>query len=310
MIKRKFTVALAGFLTPFLAGCSSSDVDPASPTPSVQASVATQGVSEVRTGEDITLPLDAYVETPQQADVNDRAVELLAYSCMVRRGFVWPPPEKVGARKFGPMNARRYGVIDLGVAKESGYHAPKFVDDVERERVGQKTVKPSIEAIEEYTGRVSGEALKPGEEGDANACQPYAERQVYGAAGFKSQWTDLLQYHHRSFVDASKDSRVVRTMADWRVCMTSFGYKYEDVWEANNDPRWQSADISSAERLTAERDVRCKKKSRFPSVMLSVESELQEAHIKRHPSEFAEIDKYFKRAASKASAVVEQNSRH
>ncbi|MFF2780423.1 hypothetical protein ACFVU3_36655 [Streptomyces sp. NPDC058052] len=227
---------------------------------------------------------------------------------MREQGFAWPSPGKLRSLKFSPMNGRRYGVIELTVAAKWGYHAPGYSDGEDHQESGPKSTKPTAEAVEAYTGRASGEVVKPGTQVKTDACRPRGEREIYGVAEFKPQWASLMQYHHRSFVDASKDPRVTRVMADWRSCMARFGYKYRDVWEANNDPRWQTQDISSTERSTAERDVRCKKESRYPSVILSVESELQESHVKRHAGDFTEIEKYFKRTAEKASLVVEADS--
>ncbi|AIR99360.1 hypothetical protein SGLAU_16970 [Streptomyces glaucescens] len=47
-------------------------------------------------------------------------------------------------------------------------------------------------------------------------------------------------------------------------------------------------------------------KSRLPSVLLSVETELQTAHIERHSENFSRIQKHFAQAYSRASAYGEE----
>lgn len=249
--------------------------------------------------------MDAYVETPQQAQTNDFAVEYLAYSCMKKQGFDWPEPKRVEVPNQSAVNARRYGVIDIQEVGKIGYHAPVSEGDrKDRDEGHGNSFVPSAKVFKAYTGRRLDEPITS--ETRMGGCRGEAERKVYGTDGLKREWGELLKYHARSFLDASRDPRVLKAMTNWRACMTGFGYDYGDIWDANDDPRWQSSTISAAEKRAAERDVNCKIKSRVPTVLLSVETEMQAAHIKRHIGDFSQIKKHFAQAYSRSSAFVGQ----
>ncbi|MFF1506985.1 hypothetical protein [Streptomyces sp. NPDC058326] len=247
--------------------------------------------------------MDAYVETPRQAQANDFAVQRLAYSCMKKLGLDWPEPRMVENRSPASVNSRRYGVIDISEVRRIGYHAPVSEGDQEHgaDLNGKKFV-PDAKEFEAYTGRRLDEPMEASDQ--MGGCRGDAERKVYGTDGLEPELVELLKYHARSFLDAGRDPRVLRAMASWKACMTGFGYSYEDIWDANDDPRWQSSSVSSKEKETAERDVNCKMKSRVPTVLLSVESDLQSAHMRSHPEEFSRIKDHFAQAYRRSSAVV------
>ncbi|WP_146610457.1 hypothetical protein [Streptomyces sp. AC1-42T] len=116
-----------------------------------------------------------------------------------------------------------------------------------------------------------------------------AQREIFGEREEGSKWRELLKYHSRSFLDASRDSNVIKAMARWKTCMEGLGYKYADIWEANNDPRWQVSEASATEISTAINDVQCKGKSRIAEILLSVETELQSDYIRKNAAEFSKI---------------------
>ncbi|MGC5399415.1 hypothetical protein ACPXCP_27215 [Streptomyces sp. DT20] len=232
------------------------------------------------------------MESPEQAQVNDLAVRELAYSCMKERGFKWPEPvrTKIGEMAPSPMNARRYGVIEGSEVRKWGYHLPSGPesDSLDRKE-SEKKFKPDARAIEAYTGRAPDEDMSHESTSSTKGCLGQAQRDVFGEREEDSKWTELLKYHSQSFLDASRDASVIDAMARWRTCMKGFGYKYADIWGANNDPRWQVSEVSASEISTAINDVRCKRESRVPAVLLSVETELQSDYIRHNAADFSKI---------------------
>jgi hypothetical protein len=69
-------------------------------------------------------------------------------------------------------------------------------------------------------------------------------------------------------------------MDGWRTCMKSAGYDYDDIWKANNDPRWAGPQPAPEEIPTATADVTCKKKVDLAGIWLTVEAayELEAIH--------------------------------
>lgn len=74
--------------------------------------------------------------------------------------------------------------------------------------------------------------------------------------------------------------------------MKGFGRDYKDMWEVNNDPKWQNARPTVEEKRIAEEDVTCKQRSEVLSTLLHVETSLQKSYIADHGKHFAETRKY------------------
>ncbi|MGQ4488172.1 hypothetical protein ACN6LM_005521 [Streptomyces sp. SAS_281] len=236
--------------------------------------------------------MDAYVESPEQAQVNDLAVQELAYSCMKERGFKWSKPvqNETSEMASSPMNARRYGVIEGPEVRKWGYHPPSGPDSDSREQKNlEKEFKPDARAVEAYMGVAPDEDVSRESTSSKKGCLGRAQADIFGERKEDSKWKELLKYHSQSFLDASRDPGVVDAMARWSTCMKGLGYNYANIWGSNNDPRWQVSEVSATEISTATHDVRCKRESRVPTVLLSVETKLQADYIRRHAKDFSKI---------------------
>lgn len=86
--------------------------------------------------------------------------------------------------------------------------------------------------------------------------------------------------------------------------MKGSGRNYEDMWEVNNDPRWQTEKPAAEEKRIAEEDVTCKQKSKVLSVLLHVETDLQKSYIAKRGQQFAEILEYRKSVDRRARQVL------
>ncbi|MGW4651584.1 hypothetical protein [Kitasatospora sp. NPDC004289] len=228
-------------------------------------------VREVRTGADIVLPFDAYLMTADQERTVARAEQLLAGDCLRRFGLDWrpaaPPPDAAG-----PVNAQRYGLIDPAEAERLGYHPlPR--------PAAEAAPEPTPEVVTAYGGK--GAAELNGVPVPEGGCLGEARRTL-GVGRFSQGSIELNRIPTDSFTRAGKDPRTVAATAEWSACMQRAGYSYPDIWRANDDPRWNAAQPTELERATARADVACKAATRLPTVLLTVESDLQRAAIEAH----------------------------
>lgn len=203
------------------------------------------------------------------------------------------------------MNGGRYGVIQTSTARKWGYHPPVSLDESSGDGADKKGDHSPTE-IEAYTGRSvkKGNVLK----GSGGGCAEQGRSEIFGEGGLEPTLQYLLSYHENSFTIASHDVEAQRAMENWSKCMKRFGLSYNDMWEANNDPKWQTENPTSLEKGVAEKDVVCKRKSKVLSVLLRLEKDLQNKYMAKNSRQFAEIRKYRDSVEQRARQVLERAS--
>ncbi|MEU9298426.1 hypothetical protein [Streptomyces sp. NPDC048266] len=246
---------------------------------------------EVVTEADIVLPVSAYFLTPEQQALVDTAHSTLASDCMKRFGFNWP------VTKAEPVKAvsRRYGVVSEKVAAEHGYH-----------------MIPSVGGDQHAEGAVSGGAKLPPEAymvygakgGKAGAGGDYQGKDIPegGCVGEASRKLGLdkvqdpqkgkiglLSIDFSSFAQAQKMPEFTKVQDEWVSCMKKAGYRHTAFLQPAEKYAAQGNFATPQEKVVAKADVNCKQATKLPTVLLSLETKIQNDYIEQNAVGFAEI---------------------
>ena len=226
----------------------------------------------------LTLPFDEYTLSPFEMRTLDYAEDLLVRDCMRRHGMDWqvlPAPEEEGT---DPAHRRRYGVIEMEVARQYGYGAPPgAADEVLVEETRQERL--TLLATEHRAAH--------GSEGETG-CLEEAAGDI--TAGVPDMDYDLLNsYIHASFEASRSAPPVVDAFSAWSACMAERGLDYPTPPEAWAEERWAEGedDPSTEEKEVAMADVACKEDASVVEVWREAEAAEQEDLIEEHPEDFA-----------------------
>lgn len=272
------------------AGCGSSEPE----------EVAT--VMESTRAAAMTLPVAAYMPTPDEYLVIQRAHGILEQGCMAGRGFDWVPPAPYTADVFGREVDRRYRyVLDRDIAAEFGYH---LVRSGRPEGSDGSLGDAELLAL---TGDDGGDdvADEPG------GCMGEATRQLSGDMTHVESGGLNLPYpvgevNVESYARSRQDPRVTAALDEWSACMAERGYETSDP--VNYLPA--EFDIGTAQPSTAEidmalGDVECQLATDVVEVWFDVESQIQRTMLGERAEVFAQITQENAELLRRATLVVE-----
>jgi hypothetical protein len=277
---RKLCVALVPVLLA-VSGCASPKVN-ADDRATFNAALRKSRV--VSTGADITLPFDSYFMSTPQANQFDRAAQILARDCMKHFGFDWRIRVTEVKVEVAPK-AGRYGLIDADAAATYGYHATPD----EADTGGDAGVKPDAATAMVYFG--NGPSTYAGQTVPKGGCLGEARSKLAEGAPVSLSTQELRGLQNELYHKAQADRRVQAAMAGWRTCMKSAGYDYDDIWKANNDPRWTGPQPAPEEIPTAKADVTCKKRVDLAGIWLTVETAYELESIQQRAGAFDAVRK-------------------
>ncbi|MFC8678048.1 hypothetical protein ACFUEN_35835 [Streptomyces griseorubiginosus] len=274
MKKKSYTAVLLSFLL-LAAGCASEG-------PREGASQPVQAPKPTRQVLDLVLPFDKYELTQQENYTVAKARDFLIKQCMEKRGHEWNIlhyPSRVDEIK----NRRRYGVIEMQVAREFGYHANSAIlsgnEDVQQQRNER-------DKLLDHDGMQAAYKEKTG-------CG-YKANDVLDRGGVSADYHLFNRLSSELLADAKKDQDVVRITRRWSACMKDQGHVYRTPDEAISDPSWwkkESGKASSAEKTVAIADVQCKSHVNLVSALFETETKLQNQAIKQHDAYFDKLAK-------------------
>ena len=239
----------------------------------------------VTTGADIVLPLEAYEMTGVQQNNFEKAAALLAHDCMKTFGFNFMETDVGNADTSIPVNSGYYGVIDPAEAAKWGYHPPAYMAD-DKKPGAPMTPDEAMVYGGKGAGAINGKTIPQG------GCLGQARHQLgqSGDANVVNNKITTLALGINGQAQASPRSQAA--MKAWSACMQKSGFVYSDMWKANNDVRWSGPTPSQLEIKTAEADVACKTSTKLPSILLAVESGMQQAEVEKEPQLFQDMRKY------------------
>jgi hypothetical protein len=255
-----------------LAGCGATDRrGPAEPQ--------VEDISVVRSAADLELPLDQYIESPNELGDLARAANLSGRRCMRSLGFDWPVSAPRPSGRLFARNGRRYGLLTKKEATSYGYH-------VRRSRLGADTTEwearetaVTSTALDVWTGRAtrvgSGKSIPEG------GCAGSAMRELEQGAPEPPPLQPQIMAND-ALAASERDSRVRAVFARWSTCMRRTGFDYGSPWEANDDPRWKTPRPRAEEIKTAIADVGCRFRTNLVGVWHAVERAYQRRLVERY----------------------------
>ncbi|MER7760830.1 hypothetical protein [Streptomyces sp. NPDC097619] len=253
----------------------------------------------------LTLPLDAYADSAEEARRSDLAQRRLVSRCMARFGFAYEPPARTGGTGTRAEGHRwLYGLTDPRHAAVHGY---------DREAGRPRPAREPAAALSD-SARTVLHGQRPGETGPAGPdprTQEEAARTDSGlvvgglrvpAGGCLREGYRTLYAPHRDSVDllfafglaaeahtrARRDSRVVAALTRWSACLARSGYRgvaspYElpEKLGPGTDPGGPAAVAAAV------RDVACKREVNLVGVWAAVETAHQHRLAERHAETLA-----------------------
>jgi hypothetical protein len=283
------TAALA--LAAFLAACSARGVTPISSV----SQPPIGPVTKVTSGADITLPLLAFEMNGEDAALIHSALLILSARCSLRFGVVSTDhtiADPAASRSDAP---RLYGVVDLSVAENYGYHSPYAhaaggVNDKQalgawnpsaKERLVTLGLNPDGSALADPPRDSAGDPLPPG------GCAGEAERTLAGGQIVDRTLPQELEIEASQ--RAESDSRVRAVWTTWSRCMATAGYTYESP----NDPinSFGGSTVSAAEKATAVADVRCRLRTNMVGLWMAVETAYDNELIAQNTLQLQELQR-------------------
>ncbi|MEX0170865.1 hypothetical protein [Streptomyces sp. LMG1-1-1.1] len=282
-------VIAAGVGTLLLTGCAEGGREGANTAAAHGGSAAREVVTEA----DIVLPVSAYFFTPEQQALVDTAHSTLASDCMKRFGFDWP------VTKAEPVKvvSRRYGVVSEKVAAERGYHMiPSAGGDEHAEGAVSGAAKLPPAAYMVYGakgGKAGSGGIYQGKDIPEGGCIGEAGRKlgldkVQNPAKGK---IGLLSIDFSSYGQAQKMPEFIKSQGAWASCMKKAGYQYTGFLQSAEKFALQGNSASPQEKAVAKADVKCKQETKLATVLLRLESQIQNDYIERNAAGFAEIKK-------------------
>ncbi|MEV1089814.1 hypothetical protein [Streptomyces microflavus] len=288
---RAFIVSLAAcFSLIVLSGCSFGEAE----GEEAGRGTGVDAIDDVDGAEGLSLPLDSYFASSAQAQMLDRAQDVLKKQCMKRYGFSYAPPplpEVVPVKGIG----NRYGIADPADAANFGYGGPDVATQADDPPLGEDEAavfngpdeldpdslpnsQEEVDDLPASTGNanlVNGLVVPPGGCIRESFLKLYAPR----AGAVDILFTQDLE--RESFARSRADSRVKDAASAWSACMGRSGYEVSDPM--NPGKELNLTEDLSGEKATAiaVQDVECKKRANLIKIWFAVESSYQHEVLKR-----------------------------
>ncbi|MFI1161735.1 hypothetical protein [Streptomyces sioyaensis] len=247
--------------------------------------------------EQLRLPLDAYASTVAETHLVEDAQDLLMRRCMNGLDMEWKTLPPVDPQDAKPPNLRRYGA-DEAAAVRYGYHpSPDPPSVVRRNRAwDERDALPAEVQRAAYGPSGKGGCLKTAQHqlaGDTAPPDDHAFNQLTGTALETSRRTPEVRNALRS----------------WHTCMAKAGYDYRDPYAAAGSERWETAEITPAERATARADVTCQKSTQLVKVWAAAETHVQHRLIQQNTDRLHEAKARKDRWLAAARRVLRREGR-
>ncbi|MCD0450540.1 hypothetical protein LO762_15270 [Actinocorallia sp. API 0066] len=257
--------------------------------------------TDVRSLNEVRLPLEYYQATPEQAAALRDADDILVSDCMKRYGVRYPVRTHRPDVFDTEHRDRRFYYIPVGVAARYGYQLPKGVG----EPTGDAGPRLTPDEINLLQGQgVSTFRSRPI---PVEGCAGEARRRIADGvpAGVDPRYPMTLAAQAATAADA--DPRHLAVSREWSACMKKAGFDYRMADDPNNDPRWANDPGSALERRTAVADMKCKDAVRYVGVEYAVVAEHENQFIEDNFEALTEVKGALDRMMENAAAIVGGN---
>ncbi|MFG2260597.1 hypothetical protein [Streptomyces mirabilis] len=292
------TATAAALITSCSSGHDAAGKDPktapvADAGSNIDKSVWPKAVPNSGLAKDLSLPLQAYMQTYQDTVALDNAERNLETSCMAEYGFTvtFPPAGQTPPPSADDANMpRRYGITDRATAAKYGYGLPE-------DSQGQKgTRMPALtkEQVEVLTGRTSIRN-NPTDPAPEPAPSTYQGKPIHkdGCAGWAADqlgnrnldFSLVSQLDGESVTQSQKTPAVQEAISAWSKCMNTKGYTVATPYDADKVVPHADGAPSQGEINVALADIDCKKSTNLVEIWFNEDSKIQDQQIKDHKSE-------------------------
>ncbi|MGH4033991.1 hypothetical protein ACQB60_34240 [Actinomycetota bacterium Odt1-20B] len=235
----------------------------------------------------LVLPLDDYIFSNAEYAMTSNALDLMVRDCMKEQGLAWRSVKRPTDLP-NMWNRRRYGLIEIDVARRLGYHAtpellsPNVGARMEERRDAELTPRQFQAANNPKTG-----------------CNKKADDLLWD--GTKPDLRQLNSLSAQGLAQSQKAPAVQKSLRQWRSCMKDRGFHYGNPTSAISDKAWSNTRRPSHKEIkTAIADVRCKDQSHLIAAWSTEEAKIQKAYIQKHRTYFADLksskDRYLNNA--------------
>ena len=238
----------------------------------------------------LILPFDAYSPSLAFLYTLSNAQDRLTRDCMKAAGLDW----KVIARPMTVQdyrNRRRYGVIEMTIAQNYGFHVPSGL-------LTPADVDQLYDARESSLSQQQRDAAY-GKDG----CATHAARRFAAS----SRTDQLTQFDRTSLNDSQHEPSVAAALESWRECVGKQNLRFRDPFEAVSDTQWwadESAGPSAEEKKVAVVDVQCKEGADLVNAWYKAEVRIQEDMIHRNADYFQRVKAELESQLVEANAVL------
>ncbi|MFF0160253.1 hypothetical protein ACFYRY_22360 [Streptomyces sp. NPDC005263] len=293
-------VALSG-----IAGCGSSDSgsgDEGKPAAAAGAPDVSS-IPKLVSVTDKSLPIEAYLLSPEESKQILQAELVLRERCMSRFGIPYQAPQQAALFQPKSLTQLRYGPTDADAVAGHGYKPAGS-----EKAVGKPKPQELAPAAAMVLNGTNNPNVKPGS-AQAKGGQDYNGQKV-PVGGCIGEAKTKLGYsadqepskdgappiadkvNTDSWAKSYEDARVKAVFGKWSACMKEKGYTYADPMKANDDPQWQETSLATAkEKQVASADVACKAKYNVIGTWYAVDAAYQEQMIEQNAQALAEVKK-------------------
>ncbi|MFK0153584.1 hypothetical protein ACIQVK_16125 [Streptomyces sp. NPDC090493] len=263
----------------------------ASPEAAVPRTVLAAAPAPTKEVTQLVLPFDRYQLSVNDIYLIESAKDILTRACMKKRGYGY---EAITHRKQYQdlRNRRRYGVIEIPVARKMGYRTNARLlgsTDVTAQKMDRDA-------------RMSPAARKAASD-PTDGCYKLAGDRL--ARGNEENEDLVNKLNVDSLDEALKSPRVAPAVRAWGRCMKQRGHSYKDFYAASEDPRWARTEkLSGAERETAVADVTCKEQAGLVTLLSETERDIEERDIRGNKAYFSRLAAARSRHLAAARAVL------
>lgn len=261
-------------------GCGGSGDDP-SPGPPSRGEPDLGEVVDNPSGDDIVLPLDAYLPHGHGATSLELARSILTSECVTGEGYAYPVLPRP---EWASPNVRRYGLVDAAQAARRGYTNPP--NDERTQALFEANAADLPQNV--FLG-----------------CLALARQQLESLEVESEDADFVYELSNDSWKDAQADSRVQDAFDDWAACMDDVGYPsagapfdFSNAWADHRaaEPPPDAGDSgggggggdaaaiapAEGEIAAATADVRCKEEANVAGIWWAVEIAYQHRGIEEH----------------------------
>ena len=277
----------------------------------VKSSPSITAIPTLQSSDTITLPIDAYLPTSQEAAAITNASNISIAQCAKQFGVDFPFT-MTSAITTLTDHSNLAGITSLTEAQEYGYVGPPGSQSGAggSAQAAGSSLSPAQSSV--ITGWPNGQVgftsppvglTYDGKTIPTGGCRASADSALGIPSGFNFLQPNLARSVSDSTYNQSQaDLRVVAVFAKWSSCMAAKGFTYATPWTAN-DKSWANP-ASSDEIATAVADVECKQQVNVVGVTVAVLDAYQNTAIQQNIAGLTSDKKEIDAIAAKAATVV------